>query len=81
MSSPALQQPGAHRGYKKNEAETLPIFTVVFGGRGDDIGRPAMEKHGSSASPSMARRRGHREVDPELGMEAGCNDGALGLFI
>jgi hypothetical protein len=65
----------------KNEAETLPIFTVVFGGRGDDIGRPAMEKHGSSASPSMARRRGHGEVDPELGMEAGCNDGALGLFI
>jgi hypothetical protein len=38
------------------------VLTEVFGGQGGDGRRTEIEKHGSGASPSTARRRGHREV-------------------
>jgi hypothetical protein len=36
---------------------------------------------GGVGSHSTVKRRGNGEVEPELGVEAGCKDGALGCLL
>jgi hypothetical protein len=66
---------------QKKIEEILPVLTAGF----DDWGNVGVElaavDSGGSGSHSMTKWRRNREVEPELGVDTGCKDGALGLLL
>jgi hypothetical protein len=59
----------------------LPDLTTGFGEQGNAGVELAAVDSGGSGSHSTAKQRGNGEMEPELGVDAGCKDGALGLLL
>jgi hypothetical protein len=54
---------------------------VGFGDWGNAGVELAAVDSGGSGSRLTAKRRGNREVEPKLGVDAGCKDSALGRLL
>jgi hypothetical protein len=54
---------------------------MSFGDRGDAGVELAVVDNGGGGSHSTAKRRGNGEMEPELGVDAGCKDDALGRLL
>jgi hypothetical protein len=79
--SPMMQGHRAHCGCRKKIEGILPVLTMSFGDRGDAGVELAVVDNGGSGSHSTMKRRGNGEMEPELGVDAGCKDGALGRLL
>jgi hypothetical protein len=76
-----MQGHRARYGYRKEIEGILRVLTMGFGDQGDAAVELVALDNGGGGSRSTAKRRGNGEVEPELGVDAGCKDGALGRLL